>query len=221
MSDVIVNLINLNENVDYSSFITLFCSYLITLWLVISIWVGVDAYRRFNNKTIAFTFFLLTFLLNFPILIFYFIVRPEFKYEDFEEWETGGVNVPIVNFKGKDGKVDMVLELKINPIHLVKEQSDMKIDVSWQSSKSKELELSSQKNDVSDDDLKNIKVRADRKIITTFRNLSGIVSKRIERIKEISVAYKKSKNIKRKHNRSSVKKTSKNKKQNKNKRRKD
>ena len=192
MSDVIVNLIELNENIDYSAFMTAFCSYLIALWLVISIWVGVDAYRRFNNKTVAFTFFLLTFLLNFPILIFYFIVRPEFKYEDFEEWETGGVNVPIVNFRGKDGSVSMVLELKINPIKIASEQSDMKIDVSWESNK-EQFALSTSGQDSKNVQQGEIPKRADRKIVTTFRNLGGLVSKRIERFKEISVTYVKTK----------------------------
>ncbi len=221
MSEVIVNLIDLNEDINYSSFVTIFCSYLITLWLVISVWVGVDAFKRFNNKLIAFTFFLLTFFLNFPILIFYFIVRPEFKYDDFQEWETGGVNVPIVNFKGKDGTVAMVLELKMNPLNIATEQSDMKIDVAWESRK-ENFTLQASKAD-SQDLEDGMPPRADRKISTTFRNFSGIVAKKIERIKEISAVYvkKTSKNISKgkRADKKSVKKNSKKpRKNNKNKR---
>lgn len=193
MSDIFVNLIDLNEGIDYPTFIMLFCSYLLLLWLVISIWVGVDAYRRFGNKMIGLAFFLLTFFLNFPILIFYFIIRPEIKYEDYQDWETQGVNVPLVNFKGEKG-VEMVLELKMQQPQKVDAHRDMKIDVSWESQR-KEMELknlqapeaaimSSEQNLEPD-----LKPRADRKVVNVFSNFGGIVKKKIMRFKEVSADY--------------------------------
>lgn len=181
MSDAAVNLIDLNEKINYSVFMTLFCSYFILLWMVISIWIGVDAWKRYGNKSIAFTFFFLTFILNVPMLILYFVVRPEEKYEYYDEWETGGVNVPLVNFTGKQG-VEMVLEMKLNPVKLATKQADMKIDVSWESQDQDKQLIST----ISSGDLP---ARADRKVSNVFSNFGGLIRKRIVRIKEVSADY--------------------------------
>lgn len=185
MSELFVELIDLNEGIDYQTFVMMFCSYLFLLWLVISTWVGVDAYRRFGNTPIAIAFFLLTFVLNFPILIFYFIVRPDMKFEDYQEWESQGVSVPLVNFKGEKG-VEMVLELKIQPPRMVEAQRDMKIDVSWESS-NKDMELVATKTEpvlpgVPDK-------RGDQQVVNVFSKFGWIVRKRITRFKEVTVDY--------------------------------
>lgn len=177
MTDVFLGLIDFNEDIDYATFVSLFCSYLLLLWLVISLWVGVDAWRRFNNKFLAIGFFLLTLVLNFPILIFYFVVRPDHKYEEVDEWESQGVSVPIVNFIGKDG-VDMVLELKMHPSKLASDVSDMKIDVSWDSDK-ENMELKAKDE---------IVPRPDKKISNRFA-LGKYVSKRITSVKQVSASY--------------------------------
>ncbi|MBD3280885.1 hypothetical protein GF389_05180 [Candidatus Dojkabacteria bacterium] len=190
MSDFIVDIIDLNERIDYSVFVTLFCSYLLTLWLVISVWVGTDAWKRYENKYLAILFFFLTFLLNFPILIFYFIVRPETKFEDYDEWEVGGVNVPMVNFVGKKG-VDMVLQLKINPSKIVPNDNDMKIDVSWESNKD-EMKLATSQNMHKNKNLKELKgptKRADRKVVNVFSKWRGQAKKSIQKVKEVAADY--------------------------------
>ncbi|MBN1331589.1 hypothetical protein JW978_01750 [Candidatus Dojkabacteria bacterium] len=191
MSEFVVDLIDLNEKVDYSVFVTLFCSYLATLWLVISVWVGVDAWKRYQNKNFAIMFFLLTFFLNFPILVFYFIIRPENKASDYEEWETGGVNVPVVNFLGKEG-VDMVLQLKINPSKVVPDDNDMRVDVSWESNK-ENMQLTPTPAQKDAKETENIPVkpslRADRKVINIFSKWRGQAKKNIEKIKEVKADY--------------------------------
>jgi len=192
MSDFFIDLVDFNENVNYGSFVLFFCSYLLLLWLVISIWVGVDASRRFQNKYIAFGFFVLTLVLNFPILIFYFIVRPEMKIEDYQEWEAQGVSVPLVNFKGEKG-VEMVLELKMHPANIVEAQRDMKVDVSWESPKP-EMELVQQKQVLQNkldqtSDKKDVLPRGDQKVTNVFSKFGFSVKKRITRFKEVSADY--------------------------------
>ncbi len=183
MSDLLLELVDMNENIDYGIFVKLFCSYILLLWIVISAWVGMDARKRFNKKY-AILFFLLVLVLNFPMLIFYFIIRPEEQYEYYDQWDLGGVNVPLVNFVGKEG-VEMVLELKLNPSKVTsKIASDMKIDVSWDSPKEDMKLVTSPVGSVMQD-------KPDQRIETSFSHISGLVQKRIKKIKEILASYKK------------------------------
>jgi len=146
--------------------------------------VGTDAWKRYKNKNLAIAFFLLTFFLNFPILVFYFIVRPESKFEDYDEWEAGGVNVPVVNFVGKDG-VDMVLQLKINPSKMVPNDNDMRVDVSWESNK-ENMQLSSPVQTLNDDTQKE---RNDQKVTNIFSKWRGLAKKKIQKFKEVRADY--------------------------------
>jgi len=175
-----VDLVDFNENVEYDTFVLFFCSYLLILWLIICIWVGVDAWKRFDSKVLALVFFLLTFILNFPVLIFYFVIRPDAKYEEYQDWEAQGVNVPLVNFTGKKG-VEMVLELRMNPANLVEAQRDMKVDVSWESNK-QDLKLQPKSKE-------EIPPRANKRILNKFSSLGGLVRKKVFRFKEISADY--------------------------------
>jgi hypothetical protein len=195
MQRLIVDLIDVNKDIDYSVFITLFCSYLLILWLIISIWVGTDAYKRFNNRNIAIIFFLLTFFLNFPVLIFYFIVRPETQYDSYEEWETGGVNVPVVNFVGNDG-VEMTLELKINPSKMTQAPADMKVDVSFESAK-QAMQLVPTPSLPS---LKTSRPTLKPELRTKFSTLGGLVKKRITKIRATRATKTQNKKIKPENN---------------------
>ena len=105
MGNTILNLIQTNQNVDYSFIIPLVIGYVVIFWVIVSVWVYFDATKLFR-----------------PI------------DEEFAEMGgQGGVNVPIVNFIGKDG-IAMSLELKINHNVLMPENaSEMKIDVSFNS----------------------------------------------------------------------------------------
>lgn len=186
MSEFLLDIIDLNEEIDYSVLSTLICSYFVVLWLVISVWVGVDAWKRYQNSNLAMVFFVLTFLLNFPILIFYFIVRPEHKPDDYDEWETGGVNVPVVNFVGKEG-VDMVLQLKINPANITSSEStDMKIDVNWESQDEKKQLVSKPIKSMSNESLPG---RGDREVSNVFSKWGDSVRKQIHRVKQVSADY--------------------------------
>lgn len=131
-SDFIVEFLQLNEEFPFQSVIIGIGIYLLSLWVVISIWVYYDANKRYDNNLTSMLFAFLVFFLNFPMLIFYFAVRPDIIFEDFDDWEAGGVNVPIVNFMGKQG-IEMSFELRINPKRLRDSQKrpDMNIQIGW------------------------------------------------------------------------------------------
>jgi hypothetical protein len=82
---------------------------------------------------------------NFPALIFYLIIRPEENWEDLGLYEIdhqhGGVNVPVINFVGTDGKVQLSLNLTVAP-HL-SESTDMTVDVGWNSTQTQMQPLES------------------------------------------------------------------------------
>ena len=70
--------------------------------------------------------------------MFYLITRPEDENDyvllPSEHLNNKGINVPIVNFVGKDGKVNLSFELKINNPEFVN-NSDMAINIDWKSQK--------------------------------------------------------------------------------------
>lgn len=131
-ADFIVEFLQINEEIPFRTVVIGILIYLMSLWFVISVWVYFDARKRYESSITAFLFALLTFFLNFPLLIFYFAVRPDITFEDFDDWEAGGVNVPIVNFMGKQG-IEMSLELRVNPKKLrdSHKSPDMNVEIGW------------------------------------------------------------------------------------------
>lgn len=128
MVDLILELIDFNESIDYSVVSTIVIVYLALLWVFVSIWVFNDARYRFNNSVIAFFLAILNLFLSFPFLLIYLLIRPSHR-EDWDDLnEEGGVNIPIVNFTGKDGVV-ISLQLKIDSKKLLEENIDYKLDV--------------------------------------------------------------------------------------------
>lgn len=110
--------------------------YILILWLMFSFWVYVDARKRYKKTSIGIVFFFVVFIFNFPALIFYLVTRPEdendFLFFPSDNLSNRGVNVPVVNFVGQDGKVNFSLELKINNPE-VAHSADMSVDVNWKS----------------------------------------------------------------------------------------
>jgi hypothetical protein len=105
--------------IDYRNFLVYFLAYIGILWLMFSLWVFFDAYKRFNRIVFAVLFFFIVFVFNFPALIFYLIIRPENEDEEFvilnphHGVHSAAFNVPIINFKNGDETV-IGLEIKIN-----------------------------------------------------------------------------------------------------------
>jgi hypothetical protein len=140
MSSVILDLVKLNEKIDYTFLIPLVILYFIIFWLIVSIWVYIDTKKRIHRRRYRFLIFLLNIIFGLPFLLLYLLARP-YDIEEMEEISGGGVNVPIVNFVGKEGIV-MALELRMSPTNMLNKDSmydaNMKIGVSIETPKSQE-----------------------------------------------------------------------------------
>lgn len=107
IQDFLFKIIESNTSFDIGNYLII---YIISIWILFCIWVFVDASKRYKNWIIAVIMFFITLFFNFPGLLFYLIIRPE-KEEDHIlfigdnnlSYNQGGINVPIVNFKGDDG----------------------------------------------------------------------------------------------------------------------
>jgi len=128
----------LETNINYNSIIVIILIYIVLLWVMLSLWVAMDAKRRYNKMLMGVIFFFVVLVLNIPALVFYLIVRPEREEDNIlylhsDDAALGGVNVPIVNFTGKDGFV-VSLQLKIGNTNADNQTaSNMNINVDWQS----------------------------------------------------------------------------------------
>jgi hypothetical protein len=131
-SNAFLDLINANEQVDYSGVVYFVLAYLAVLWLLVAIWVGVDAYKRYGrNIYIGLAWGILVFFLNVPGWLLYLIIRPEFETEKY--YAQGGLAIPIANFVGEENELLFGLEMKIHSQELTDEVRDMKIDLGWES----------------------------------------------------------------------------------------
>ena len=126
---------------NFQNVATIIFVYLLLLWLAFCAWVYSDAIKRYDNMFLAIVWFVAVLILNFPALIFYFIVRPDKEDENIllirdsggatATSTEGGINVPLVNFVGENG-VAISFQLKINKSALQEEEiSNMKIDVGF------------------------------------------------------------------------------------------
>jgi hypothetical protein len=133
MATVLLNLFKTNEGINYDIIIPLAIGYVLIFWLVVSGWVLYDAKKRYKNRKIIWAIFVLNVVFGIPFFLLYLLFRPDSE-EIFAGGITeseGGVNVPLVNFVGKEGVV-MSFQLKINSEKLSPtEESEMKIDINF------------------------------------------------------------------------------------------
>lgn len=147
IGDWFVDAVALNENLDFGKILVCGLIYMLLFWFAICVWVYNDAKRRYQNSDPRTPLLIATgvFILFFPALVFYLAVRPHPEDLDWGGYGDGGVNVPIVNFKGEKG-IEMTLELNIHPSNenVQDKPNDMKIDIEWKADRDdlekKELE---------------------------------------------------------------------------------
>lgn len=121
MIDFLVSI--LEANINFQTVGAVIILYFAAIWVLFCLWVFMDARGRFERTPVAVFFFFIVLVFNFPGLIFYLIIRPD-KNEDnviylqnnevVGESDRKGVDVPIINFVGEDGSVNLSFELKIN-----------------------------------------------------------------------------------------------------------
>lgn len=124
----------LESQINYQVILVGIALYLASVWVMFSLWVFIDARKRFSNILVAILLSLFVLPFNLPGLIFYLIIRPE---EDILAGDMaldgvmGGVSVPLVNYTGRDGEVVMSLNLQLSPRS--NPNADMNINVGWNS----------------------------------------------------------------------------------------
>lgn len=124
---------------DFNGLLLVVLGYLGALWLAFALWVFVDAKRRYQNILIAIGITVAVFILNFPALILYLIVRPEDEWHHHasapeysgREYLHGGVEVPVIKFVDRNGDIKLSLNLKVNSNW--DPNSDMNVEVAWDS----------------------------------------------------------------------------------------
>jgi hypothetical protein len=131
----------LDAQIDYVGLLTAVIAYIAFMWIAFTIWVFVDARKKFKSIWKALLLTLFVFPLNIPGFILYLIFRPE--HDDFadvsvvdsagQQHHYGGVQVPLVHFTGEKGEVQMTFGLTLNPKTITPNSPDMNIDVSWES----------------------------------------------------------------------------------------
>jgi len=134
MPSFILDLVKFNEKIDYTFLIPLVLGYILLFWFLVSIWVYTDTKKRISKKGIRILFLLLNLIFGIPFLLLYLLARPYDNEESEQIRGEGGINIPIVNFVGKEGIV-LSLELKMHPGTYNKEviqqrpDAQLKIDV--------------------------------------------------------------------------------------------
>lgn len=174
--------------------------YVALLWFLFSFWVFIDAKKRYKNTKLGVVFFLVVLIFNFPALVFYLLVRPEDEGEfvvlPADHLHNKGINVPVVNFIGKDGIVNLSFELRISNEALVGAQ-DMAINIDWKSDK-KEFEKVNNV-EVKKEEVKTINDSTEKKSVISFENqkrrAANTLSYAKNKFKSFRPAFKKSSNI--------------------------
>ncbi len=129
--DVLLELLNLNEQINYSYILACFGIYVVLVIVLTSAWVRKDYLQRDGNTTTAIFWALFVLIFNIPALMIYLVFRPEERHY---HPATGGMNVPLINFMDKENReVLLGIQLKINPSRLTEEVRDMIVDIDWDS----------------------------------------------------------------------------------------
>jgi len=128
-----LNLINTNKGIDYNAVGYCVFGYILILWILICVWVAKDASERYKSSFAGILWAVTILLLNFPVLMLYFLFRPENHHSEANLVQSG-VNVPLINFIGKDNQVALAIELKINSQNLTEAVKDLKISLDWEES---------------------------------------------------------------------------------------
>ncbi len=131
--DAIISLIKVNEEIDYGRVVLIVLIYVAVLWLMVSVWAGRDAAKRYGTPWAGIVWGVAVFLLGFPAFMFFLVVRPEEGHDA----STGGVHIPIANFVDTNrDEIVMGVQLVLHTKELTDAVRDMRIDIDWESSDS-------------------------------------------------------------------------------------
>jgi len=173
----LLNVITGKQAPDFNLVLMLLVIYLALLWLAFCVWVFVDAKKRYDKMYKAILISLVVFVLNFPALIFYLVVRPEDEAAFVSQAHTSGVEVPVVRFVDANGKLKLALNLEI--ANQVNDQSDMTVSVAWDSQR-QDIEISHRQPEIA------VAVEAEEK---------GPKVSRLDKVKAFGKLFKRNKKV--------------------------
>lgn len=133
MIDFFLNLIKVNESVDYAMLISILVSYFFIIWFVICIWVFNDARKRYIKFITSFLFTLFVLLFGPPALIFYILVRPEHTLEEdylINLALSGEREMKPIYFDGDSG-FDISINLSVQPKNSADDKHKLNMSIDW------------------------------------------------------------------------------------------
>lgn len=186
MVDFLLNLVNVNENVDYSLIIAVIISYFLFIWFIICIWVFFDGQRRFKSIITSILFSLFSLLFGPPALIFYIMVRPEHTAE--EDYYinlalSGEKELKPICFDGDKG-FEISINLSVQPKESVNDKHKMMMQVAWMPQKISQKRVVDRRSNV-------VLSRIKTKLAGLFGNCKSFTSGVSKRVLEDKIQKKK------------------------------
>jgi len=133
MVDFFLNLVKVNEGIDYAFWISICVAYFFIIWFIVCIWVFSDARRRYENTIHSVLFFLFTLLFGPPALIFYIMIRPEHTLEEdylINLALSGERELKPIYFDGEHG-FDIAINLSVQPKTEASDNHKMNMSIQW------------------------------------------------------------------------------------------
>ncbi|MBU0975926.1 MAG: hypothetical protein ABIE03_03380 [Patescibacteria group bacterium] len=143
MWDFLLDLIKVNEDVNYSFIISLFVGYFFIIWFIISLWVFFDAKKRHSSVVLCILYWFFVFVFGPPALVFYIMIRPEHTLEENYYMNlalSGEKSVRPIYFDGNKG-FDISINLSVQPKEAEDSEHKMYMNVEWFPNDQKGAEL--------------------------------------------------------------------------------
>jgi hypothetical protein len=133
MIDFFLNLVKVNEGINYTFIISLIAGYLFLLWFVVCLWVFFDTRKRYHSIFISFIYMLFVLLFGPPGLILYILMRPEHTLE--EDYYinlalSGEKELKPILFDGDKG-FDIQINLSVEPKQMPDDKHKLAMNIGW------------------------------------------------------------------------------------------
>ena len=149
MWNFLLDLVQVNETIDYTLIISLILSYLFLLWFIITIWVFFDAKKRYRKLLMNILIWLFIFAFGPPALIFYILVRPEHTLEEEDIMNmalSGERAMKPIHFDGNRG-FEISMNFSVQPKQVASDQHKMLMNVEWSPSKGNTVQIEQKKKE--------------------------------------------------------------------------
>ncbi|MFC1780194.1 hypothetical protein ACFLY9_00660 [Patescibacteria group bacterium] len=133
MWDFLLNLVQVNESINYSLIISVIVSYFFFIWFVVCIWIFFDARKRYESTITPALFCVFILIFGIPALIFYIMIRPEHTLEEDYYMNlalSGEKALKPICFDGDKG-FDISINMAVQPKTEKDGKHKMEMQVAW------------------------------------------------------------------------------------------